>query len=293
MIDLTPTEAFPQAVQDAAKPFLQGQLLKDPPLFYAADLRHPIHDISRALAAESDDPGADFVGLGSSPYGIITSQTCDIVEEDGVPRQPWIMVAPVYATDRNPGSSLPGFLYALNPPADGQRELAQGMWVADLRIEVPLEKSLLVGRTPIDAFQSEDDYVEFGNRLAFRRGRPALASVIHELLSTTTDSLVEDRENKTQARAARKAVHSLRLQIRDGSRLAPKDFALHVVVHGGDDDEGANNHAAAKPFLDTWWQEARTVAQQHGLRLQPTEWHRARACDLALLDTLVPMAIPF
>jgi hypothetical protein len=44
---------------------------------------------------------------------------------------------------------------------------------------MPLEKSLLVGRTAIEAFPDEGGYgyIAFANFLARRLGRPALASV--------------------------------------------------------------------------------------------------------------------
>ena len=61
------------------------------------------------------------------------------------------------------------YIVPLDPP-----DLEDGVWAADLRLEIPLEKSVLVGRGPIDAFRDEDGYVAFGNLLEGQRSGAAL-----------------------------------------------------------------------------------------------------------------------
>lgn len=283
MIDEGIEQPWSEPVRLAVEPFLQGHLVARPPLFYAADLRHPIWRTTRLVAGEvaEVDRGEDFVDLAPDErpaYGIITTQSCDLSEERPDPRQPWLAVAPVYEV--TPDSRLRDreYVFELAPP-----EIGGEVWVADLRIEMPLEKGLLVGRAPIEAFSDEAGYIAFANFLARRRGRPALASVFHEVLSATTRRLKSERNtHRTLARSARHNVYKLMLAIEDGTRLSPVAAKLYVITDGPPTED-------AQAWFDLWWDEARVVAEQHGLQLHPTGWLDASAVDLRLLDDLVEM----
>jgi hypothetical protein len=279
-------EEWPRPVVDAVAPFLQGQLIEKPPLFYAADLRHAIWQTTRLVAetVEEDGVGEEFIDVAANdrpPYGIITTQSCDLAEERPDPRQPWFSVAPVYLVD--PVSPLKDreYVYALAPPA-----VAGHLWVADLRIELPLEKSLLVGRVPIDAFPDEQGAIGFANFLARRRGRPALASVFHDVVSTTTRQLKDaSHAQRNLARRARANVYQLRLAVQEGTRLQPVAARLYVVTDGDPSDD-------ARAWFDLWWNEARLVAQAHNLQLHPVGWLDAGALDARLYDDLIEYRNP-
>jgi hypothetical protein len=53
VIDEGLEQPWPEPVRPAVEPFLQGHLVAQPPLFYAADLRHPIWRTTRLLAEET------------------------------------------------------------------------------------------------------------------------------------------------------------------------------------------------------------------------------------------------
>ena len=59
--------------------------------------------------------------------------------------------------------------------------------VADLRIELPLEKSLLAGRVPIRGFATEEQENTFGRLLGTRRARAALANELVDTVMAITD----------------------------------------------------------------------------------------------------------
>lgn len=286
MIDEGLEQPWPEQVRAAVEPFLQGHLIARPPLFYAADLRHPLWRTTHLVAAEipEGDRGEDFVDLAPDErpvYGIITTQSCDLSEERPDPRQPWLAVAPVYEVSPDSPLRDRDYVFELAPP-----ELDGGAWVADLRIEMPVEKGLLVGRAPIEAFSDEAGYIAFANFLARRRGRPALASVFHEVLSATTRRLKSDRTaHRTLARSARPHVYKLMLAIEDGTRLEPVAAKLYVITDGQPTGE-------VRDWFDLWWNEARLVAQRHGLQLHPTGWIDAGAVNLRLLDDLIEMRSP-
>jgi hypothetical protein len=279
-------EPWPEPVRNAVGRFLQGHLIERPPLFYAADLRHPVWQTTRLLAetVAEHERGDDFVDVAEAQrplYGIITTQSCDLAEERPDPRQPWLAVAPVFRIA--PGSSLidRDYIYALAPPT-----INSELWIADLRIEMPLEKSLLVGRTPIPAFPDEAGAIGFANFLARRRGRPALSSVFHEVLSVTTRQLKDvNNAQRKLARRARANIYKLMLAIEDGTYLSPIAAKLYVVTDG----EATND---AKAWFDLWWNEARAVGAQHGLQLLPNGWLNAHAVDARLYDDLIEMRSP-
>ena len=204
---------WPDGVIAATNQYLQGHLIEKPPFFYAANLDAPVWQLSRA--AQEDVPTEErsdaVVELDADQrplYGIITSQSCDLAEERPDPRQPWFLVAPVYALPPDSPLKDREYIVAIAPPT-----LPVGCWVADLRVEFPLEKSMLVGRVPIEAFADEAAAIEFAGLLARRRGRPALASVFHEVLNTTMRELKE--EDRSAARNVRGKVYKLMLAIED------------------------------------------------------------------------------
>ena len=85
MIDEGLEQPWPEPVPPASESFLQGHLIEQPPLFYAADLRHPIWRTTRLIADQTSEAerGEDFVDLAPEdrpPYGIITTQSCDLSE---------------------------------------------------------------------------------------------------------------------------------------------------------------------------------------------------------------------
>lgn len=178
MIDEGLPEPWPPEVLEALARFKQGHLVERPPIFYAASPAHGIWDLTRgAGVADAEEDLLELSDEDRPSYGLITTQTCDIAEE-GRPDHPWVEVVPVYrlvdVSDEERElleSHRRSHLVLLEPP-----DLDDGPWVADLRIEVPIEKSWLVGRTPVDSFSSEEKYQVLAQRLAAKRERPALAT---------------------------------------------------------------------------------------------------------------------
>lgn len=268
---------WPSGIAAAVDPFQQGHLIERPPLFYAVDLRGPIWSPGRIVAAElggEEELGEELIDLDPDhrpPFGIITSQSCEIVEERPQSLQPWVQVAPAYRCDPESKLLERDFIARLDPPS-----FVGGAWIADLRIEVPLEKSLFIGRTPIEAFRDERGYEDFGNWLGARRGRPALNAVIHEVVTQTLGELkTENKPNRKKVRRFRDNIHKLKLGIEDGGRLDPGSARLYVVTKGGRSDE-------MKEFFDTWWDRANEVAAGASLDLLQTTWLSVESLEIGL-----------
>jgi hypothetical protein len=189
---------WPPEVLQACADIRSGDVVPDPPFFYYANPRYAVWRATHDYTADSDGPEIVDAYEYRPPYGVITSQTCDIGEVGfRPPVRPWVMLAPVFdmsdlsspikkaiVSDRH--SKFLIHLPAI-PAPQGE------FWVADLRIEMPVEKSALVG---VDTFRSFDDDRQqnsIGQRVADLRSRPAWAESMGEITRRLTQYLTETR----------------------------------------------------------------------------------------------------
>lgn len=255
MIDDRIPSEWPQVVLDAVRQFRQGDVVDQPPFFYFRSDEHALWNLQ--LEPEEEARDGSIVELEPSdgpPYGLITTQTCDLYEEGSRPRQPWFAVAPVYDyTSKLKDGQLEqirrgevGHLVLLS--ADW---LGAGAWVADLRIEVPLEKGWLVGREPRRGFASLPESKTLAGRLATRRGRPALSAALTEQIVMPLRTWLRDK-----GRRYRDEVESLRLLAADDPALSVVGGLVIVVAGDGLSEEAK---AAWKVFEDGLLDAAATL----------------------------------
>lgn len=283
-------QPWPAEVPQAVRSFRQGHLVRRPPLFYAAHVGYPIWELSKVVSAEDAAPAGEvpaqdvLVELDPDqgpPYGILTSQDCDITEEGRDPIQPWVQVAPVYSCDEASQLLNRDFIVRLNPPT-----LDEEVWVADLRLEMSLEKGLLVAREPIESFPQEEDYYRFSDLLARRRGRPALATVFNDIINVTAREVKQQSTAwRGKTRRVRETIYKLKLAIEEGTRLQPAACKLYVVTRGPSTEE-------AQEWFGEWWDRARIVAAEQGLELLPIGWMVMSEVDVELYDQLIELRNP-
>src|SRR6266511_358918 len=172
---------WPQELTETLDRFVQGDIVEAPAFTFIGSRGAPLWGEGDAEAGEGDEESCstelssaheiDVVELPPSSeqqLSIITTNTCDLCEA-GPPEQPWFQLSPVY-TVATEATTLKQYLVQLDPP-----ELPAATWVADLRLEVAVEKTWLLGKTPIKSFRSEEGYLTLGRALGRRRDRAALA----------------------------------------------------------------------------------------------------------------------
>jgi hypothetical protein len=192
MIDkgVPPRDSWPNGLLRKLREWEQGDVVANPPLFYFADPSAAIWEATRAYTDSSSGPEVilppDEV---LPPYGMVTTQTCDIAEEESSrPVRPWVQIAPVYPVTNWKRKKLEGgkgpryWLLVPDLPEDG-------IWVADLRIEVPIEKSWLAGQIRVEGFENETEKRIVGRRLAWLKGRPAFSRELNEIQQSLFDAL--------------------------------------------------------------------------------------------------------
>ena len=239
--------------------------MERPPFFYAADVAHPVWD----LTAQAADPegGEELLEIHEDDrpqYGIITTQSCDLTEDRVTnPKKPWFQVAPLINAGALPDGLARDvarggvkYLYWVQSPDVGD-------WIADLRIEMPLEKSWLVGRTPIAGFGTLEECQRFARHLGHLRTRQAIEPGV---CSDVVDGLVAHlRSTSADQPAILDSVERVLLRVL-GERTAPSALEVIVVPQTGRAD------AAAKKAFDDWYDASIEAAGRRGLALLPVSF---------------------
>ena len=286
MIDQGLPVDWPSAAQDAVSQFRQGDLVEAPPFFYAADGACPIW----ALTAKRVQDGVDasFPVLSEEqapPYGIITTQSCDLTEQPPAgktrrPCRPWFQIAPVSPAERFDDyqvkcvveKSWYQYLVPLTPPG------LEGLWLADLRIEMPIEKGWLVGRDPIRAFSDLADYRAFSSRLRLLKSRAASeGDVSDQMIQHLRGFLARNTE---RARQALEEVSGVMYE-EHGPDRSPNLLTLHVFPK---DDELPMQ---TRRLFDEWYDECVELCREKDCSLLPTEYEPSVSPDVYLY--LVPL----
>lgn len=318
MIDAGLVHPWPQPVLDALERFQQGDVIAEPLAVFAGDARYALWDPSAGTGeaevgagsetqpqgrngssrqhgdranpvaephAEADEgkPQIELVGLDPAPpFGIITTQTCDLNEQRGQKLQPFFQVAPVYAVAAGQRDAIlrrENIVPILSPTASDD----ETQWVADLRIEFPLEKSVLAHRQPIRVFADEAEQISFAERLGARRARPALANELHDVIAASINK--KRSNNKSRSRPVFAQIYKVSLAIEEGVRMRPVRVRVVVVCREEPSEQ-------VREWFGSWYDTARDRAEAAGITLHATGFRDARCFDLIrdahLVDLLVP-----
>jgi hypothetical protein len=264
--DWIDADDWPSAVQEAVGRYEQGDLVEKPAFFYVGSARHGVWRFTREVGdVDLTDELFELDQEEAPPWGMITTETCDLVEEEGTPRHPWVSIAPVYrieGLDANKLSLLENRRVAYMRKLTAPRFNGE-VWVVDVRVEFPVEKSWLVGRNPVQAFQSAQEKAELATFLSRRRERPVLADDLHKALLTPLRRWIE------QAKARREIILRGVLEVRvavSGSPLTP-DGAFLIII--GDKEPIPES---AREMWEEKWPNWHKRLEQVGITLLTNEY---------------------
>ena len=255
---------WPTGVLERLKSVRQGDVLSSLPLLYLATPSAPVWDrtydyadesgnVTPVLSAETQDP----------PFYMVTSQTCDIVESAGPrPNFPWIQAAPVFDM-----SSLNSGERKMLSRRGWRRwywhlpSLENGFWVADLRIEVPVEKGVLSSVDVLWGHADEEDRHKLGERLATRRSRPAFSDAFGATIQAPLVAGLRELE-RNNGPLYQQMDPDVGVYVRMDSHLAPTRVQVALVCDGQITPD-------VKEWWMTWWDGARPTATSIGITLLP------------------------
>jgi len=253
-------------VRETTKGLRQGQAVALPPFFFYASAEQPVHSLAQDWAAQTDRP-AGVVNLLSEeprpPYGLIATQTCDLVEE-GKPKRPWVQLAPTYVYRCSAGESQKikqGRAHGYFCWASGLPEVEGGLWVADLRILLPIEKGWLVGRELQEGFADEAGYEDFASRLASHFARIAYSS---RLQSEVFKPLKAVLAEITEIFQGEDGIVQVGLEL-GRNRLDPQSVRICFI---GDQPLAE----AVREHLSEWWTRTFGGQQSSGLQVLAPEF---------------------
>lgn len=282
-------ENWPSDVLAAAAAFTAGDVVEQPPFFYFANPKYAVWAATGNYVEGSTGPEVILADHVAPTYGVITSQTCDLGEIDfNPPIRPWISISPVYEMSHLDGSTRSlikkgkGPLHLLHVPmlSGDSTEL----WVVDLRIEFPVEKSWLVGRTPIAGFASERDQRAVVRRLEAIRCRPSWAESVVEAVQRVLMSELKS------LKASEKSLYELvvseiqEIGARSNSMLNPSFMQLAAFCHEPPTES-----------VRDWWERVndiiRDAGNQVGLMLQQPIIELLSGCSIARYRQFEPVPL--
>jgi hypothetical protein len=250
--------------------FRQGHIVENIPVFYLGSATVPLWSTPSTIL--STDLGASlYACVEEGPvlrHAMITTQGCDISK----PTHPWVSLVPVYDAcahfdDNKLGNVRAGrveYLLPLLPPwADSEKR-----YVADLRIELPVEKTVLLERLPLPAYLNEDDYVKVGQRLARLRQRPDVANECLEQVVQPLFDWIRGQDQAIQERMWESVDH---VRIWQNNPMTPDTARLFIIVREG----------AEARHDEELWDEAHAAVYENasaaGIKLVP---YKAATLDL-------------
>ena len=174
MVDFGQSADWTPALYDRLNSLKQGSIIEEINFAFLPDVEHPLWLGGREITEEnSQGKKLAFVSESEITKGMLITQACDLVKNDN----PWATIIPVYdLTNRLTANQLRN--HSTNPKHHFQKLSAEwttsGNWVADFRLEFPIEKTLLLEMNISEAFAHERDYAVLAEKLADRRRRPAI-----------------------------------------------------------------------------------------------------------------------
>lgn len=261
-------EDWPQEVLHSAAQFGCGDVVQDPPYFYFADPAYAVLDRTKRYKEGSHGPELiDASGL-AAPFGIVTSQTCDVGEIDfQVPSKPFVQISPVFdgaVLDGSlrkllkKGTAVQAFLYL--PALENERE---GFWVADFRLEMPVEKSWLVGRIPLKGFTTEAEARMVPKVVGQLRNRPAWAESVNKSVGSTLMEALKDLKSANRGLYEAVTLSIDEIGVKADSMLNPRWIEVMAF-----------SHEVLEDGVRDWWETTtdriREAADGERLKVQAT-----------------------
>ncbi|MFI1949393.1 hypothetical protein ACH46F_36775 [Streptomyces virginiae] len=279
-------EVWPDEFAKSLEAWQQGHMLPGSTLSWAAPSGLDVVTGIDSGAEEGQEASRGWCHVSVSDlqchWAIVTSQTCDIVAYGPGARHPFVQVSPVYLLSEvssNRRNAIEGHevshLVALSIPP------SPGFWVADLRVSLPVSKHLLANSSPVLAFSSDQDSLDFSEHVAARIRRPSLHDAVSDVMVKSIGQYVKST-NKGNPEWWEN-VEQLRVLI-TGTRLAPSSVQLVVLQQNPLD-------AAQKKLWRDWASSFRKILARDKIALAPVFFTSLDDMSARLYRESVPLRV--
>lgn len=237
------------AFTDGLAEWRQGDLIRDIGLFWAGTEDDPLTGLQVPVspghrwpvvawdgvaARPADEPAATAADQPDGPplvpeWGIITSQTCDVVATGPGARHPTVQVSPLLDLTGADPNKVTGIRRHMNVDlAPVSTVPGGGSWAADLRISLPVSKAVLLQQERHHGFDDPAGAHAFAERVAGKFRRAAL----HDQLSVGLAAGLEQAVKQAKKAGAvwPDEIEQFRLLVTRGDRLHPKNVAVLAVT---------------------------------------------------------------
>ncbi|WP_405949431.1 hypothetical protein OG588_26250 [Streptomyces prunicolor] len=265
----------------------QGDLLPGCTLPWAAPSGlDPVTGVDSGTDSDGESAPVNWVHISVEDFrcawAIVTSQTCDVAAVGPGARHPLVQVSPVVRIPNisdNRRAAIEGHevthLVALTRPP------GEGFWVADLRINFPVSKQLLVVNDPVAAFASERDALDFAEHVASRLRRPSLHDMVSDVMVRSISQYIKNVQKGEPDWW--EWVEQLRVLI-TGERLNPESVQLVVV-------QQEKLEASQRKIWRDWATSFRKELRAAGIILTPVHFTTLDAMSARLYRNSIPLRV--
>jgi hypothetical protein len=174
------------------------------------------------------------------------------------------------------GGRVGHLAYVTAPPEDGE-------WAADLRISLPVSKSILLTQQPQHGFATEGDAQGFSEQVAVKFRRPALHDAISDGLVSGLRNLIRSHRDNSQWPDT---IEQFRLRVLDGGRLQPKRVLVFAILVD-------KLTSSEKGPLRQWrHQESKRLRRAAGIELSPVRFVELSRMSVPDYRDSVPLYVP-
>ncbi|MFI2347147.1 hypothetical protein ACH492_08825 [Streptomyces sp. NPDC019443] len=244
-------DGWPEGVLSALEELTQGDVVPCPQLVFHGSPACPVTRTSRDYALDHEGDMPMQVDEEDSPrWALITSGTCDLAEADAaLPLKPFVQLSPIVDLSAVDGGKRKlvregKYNYLLHVPR--LTEHAAGFWVADLRIEYPVEKGWLARQKPLKGFTSEHEQEVVGRAIAWLRERPAMGRAFIDFVARPLRTLLGELRAGEPEAAQAMDDEIAEWAVSVDSRLNPRRVEV-ILLSDGSDPSAATQR---------WWREA-------------------------------------
>jgi hypothetical protein len=259
-------------VDEASEMWRQGDILPDTPGLFLADLTRPITpeaDTFRVQERLSPNTGRDYSSSDAAELGLVSvtddlgqaiiTQTCDVVRTSR--KIPYLQLCPVVRVE----GALANTARKYASPQLAWLPESGNDHFADLSRVSTVEKSILLGRTPLHGVINQEDVRNLSEVISRRYGRFAFPDDFHMGFMKLASRIRDKHKSTTSSEGACfRDIHQIRAEAFPNWEADRIEVVVHFILRPGilQEIDGNTEFAIDKTFLSKSPQQLSSEIQE-------------------------------